>query len=100
MEEESTRTVMAGLWEVIDNKGLFCALYSEWVWRRSASAYAGMKTGAIRSILEVPSKGDIGRLWSGAYSPFVNVVGTRFGNMRLRLLPQGRKPVKERPIFL
>jgi hypothetical protein len=29
VEEESTRTVMAGLWEVIQNKGLFCALYSD-----------------------------------------------------------------------
>jgi transposase len=27
--EESTRTVMAGLREVIENKGLFCALYSD-----------------------------------------------------------------------
>ena len=29
VEEESTRTVMAGLWEVIHKKGLFCALYSD-----------------------------------------------------------------------
>jgi len=29
VEEESTRTVMAGLREVIENKGLFCALYSD-----------------------------------------------------------------------
>jgi hypothetical protein len=29
VEEESTRTVMAGLMEVIQNKGLFCALYSD-----------------------------------------------------------------------
>jgi len=29
VEEESTRTVMAGLMEVIKNKGLFCALYSD-----------------------------------------------------------------------
>src|SRR5947199_10676166 len=28
-EEESTRTVMAGLREVIESKGLFCALYSD-----------------------------------------------------------------------
>src|ERR1700732_3378139 len=28
VEEESTRTVMAGLREVIENEGLFCALYS------------------------------------------------------------------------
>jgi transposase len=29
VEEESTRTVMAALREVIENKGLFCALYSD-----------------------------------------------------------------------
>lgn len=29
MEEESTRTVMAALREVIETKGLFCALYSD-----------------------------------------------------------------------
>jgi transposase len=29
VEEESTRTVMAALWEVIENKGVFCALYSD-----------------------------------------------------------------------
>jgi transposase len=29
VEEESTATVMAGLWEVIERKGVFCALYSD-----------------------------------------------------------------------
>jgi hypothetical protein len=29
VEEESTRTVMAGLREVIETQGLFCALYSD-----------------------------------------------------------------------
>lgn len=29
VEEESTRTVMAALWSVIESKGLFCALYSD-----------------------------------------------------------------------
>lgn len=29
VEEESTRTVMAALWEVVANQGLFCALYSD-----------------------------------------------------------------------
>jgi hypothetical protein len=29
VEEESTRTVMAALWEVVANRGLFCALYSD-----------------------------------------------------------------------
>jgi len=29
VDEESTTTVMAGLWEVLEHKGLFCALYSD-----------------------------------------------------------------------
>jgi len=29
VEEESTATVMAGLWEVVERQGLFCALYSD-----------------------------------------------------------------------
>jgi hypothetical protein len=29
VEEESTRTVMVGLWEVIETEGLFCSLYSD-----------------------------------------------------------------------
>jgi hypothetical protein len=29
VQEESTRTVMAGLREVIETQGLFCALYSD-----------------------------------------------------------------------
>src|ERR1700751_1226421 len=29
VEEESTATVMAGLWEVVERKGVFCALYSD-----------------------------------------------------------------------
>ena len=29
VEEESTRTVMAGVREVIEKQGLFCALYSD-----------------------------------------------------------------------
>jgi transposase len=29
VEEESTRTVMEGLWEVIESKGVFCSLYSD-----------------------------------------------------------------------
>jgi hypothetical protein len=42
VEEESTRTVMAALREVIENKGLFCALYSD---RGSHFFVAPKKTG-------------------------------------------------------
>jgi transposase len=41
VEEESTRTVMAGLREVIENKGLFCALYSD----RGSHFFVTMKEG-------------------------------------------------------
>src|SRR5579864_7487483 len=39
--EESTRTVMAGLREVIENKGLFCSLYSD----RGSHFFVTMKEG-------------------------------------------------------
>ena len=41
VEEESTRTVMAGLREVIETKGLFCALYSD----RGSHFFVTMKEG-------------------------------------------------------
>jgi hypothetical protein len=41
VEEESTRTVMAGLREVIEKQGLFCALYSD----RGSHFFVTMKTG-------------------------------------------------------
>jgi transposase len=41
VEEESTQTVMAGLREVIEDKGLFCALYSD----RGSHFFVTMKEG-------------------------------------------------------
>src|SRR3954453_6244859 len=41
VEEESTRTVMAGLREVIETEGLFCALYSD----RGSHFFVTMKAG-------------------------------------------------------
>jgi transposase len=41
VEEESTRTVMAGLREVVESKGLFCALYSD----RGSHFFVTMKEG-------------------------------------------------------
>ncbi len=41
VEEESTRTVMAGLREVIEKQGLFCALYSD----RGSHFFVTMKEG-------------------------------------------------------
>lgn len=41
VEEESTRTVMKALWEVIEAKGLFCALYSD----RGSHFFLTLKAG-------------------------------------------------------
>ena len=41
VEEESTRTVMKALWDVIDAKGLFCALYSD----RGSHFFLTLKAG-------------------------------------------------------
>jgi transposase len=41
VEEESTRTVMAGLREVIETRGMFCALYSD----RGSHFFVTMKAG-------------------------------------------------------
>ena len=72
VEEESTATVMAGLREVIERKGLFCALYSDrgshfWLTpeggRQSRSAPADASgAGAAR----VGSADDPGLLAAGA----------------------------------
>jgi hypothetical protein len=41
VEEESTRTVMAGLREVVETQGLFCALYSD----RGSHFFVTVKAG-------------------------------------------------------
>ena len=46
VEEESTRTVMAGLREVIETKGLFCALYSD----RGSHFFITMKELGVQMI--------------------------------------------------
>ena len=43
VEEESTRTVMAALREVIDSKGVFCSLYSDRGSHYFVTAKAGEK---------------------------------------------------------
>jgi transposase len=46
VEEESTLTVMAGLWEVVQHQGVFCALYSDrgshfWLTPKACAARTG-----------------------------------------------------------
>ena len=69
VEEESTRTVMAGLWEVIANQGLFCSLYSD---RGSHFFYtpkAGGKVDKQRPTQVGRAMKDLGIQMIAAYSP-------------------------------
>jgi hypothetical protein len=67
--EESTRTVMAGLREVIESKGLFCSLYSD---RRShffVTLKAGEKVDAHRLTQVGRAMKELGIQMIPAYSP-------------------------------
>jgi transposase len=67
--EESTRTVMAGLREVIENKGLFCALYSD----RGSHFFVTVKEGEKVDKDRVTQVGramkELGVKMIAAYSP-------------------------------
>jgi transposase len=69
VEEESTRTVMAGLWEVIDNKGLFCALYSDRGSHFFVTTKAGEKVDKQRLTQVGRAMKDLGVQMIPAYSP-------------------------------
>jgi transposase len=69
VEEESTRTVMAGLWEVILTQGLFCSLYSD---RGSHFFYtpkAGGKVDKQRPTQVGRAMKELGVQMIAAYSP-------------------------------
>jgi len=69
VEEESTRTVMAGHWEVVVNQGLFCSLYSD---RGSHSFYtpkAGGKVDKQRPTQVGRAMKELGIQMIAAYSP-------------------------------
>jgi transposase len=69
VEEESTRTVMAGLREVIEKQGLFCALYSD----RASHFFVTMKAGEPVDKHRLTQVGramkEIGIQMIAAYSP-------------------------------
>jgi hypothetical protein len=69
VEEESTRTVMAGVKEVIEEEGLFCALYSD----RGSHFFVTMKEGEKVSKHRVTQLGralkELGVQMIAAYSP-------------------------------
>jgi hypothetical protein len=69
VEEESTRTVMAGLWEVIETHGIFCALYSD----RGSHFFVTMKAGEKVDKYRLTQVGramkEVGVQTIAAYSP-------------------------------
>lgn len=86
VEEESTRTVMAGLREVIETKGLFCALYSD----RGSHFFVTPKTGGKVDKHRLTQVGralkELGVQMIPAYSPQARGRGERsFGTWQGRL---------------
>lgn len=69
VEEESTRTVMAGLREVIENRGLFCALYSDRGSHFFVTPKAGEKVDKHRLTQVGRAMKDLGVQMIPAYSP-------------------------------
>jgi hypothetical protein len=69
VEEESTRTVMAGLREVIEDKGLFCALYSDRGSHFFVTTKAGEKVDKQRLTQVGRAMKELGVQMIPAYSP-------------------------------
>ena len=69
VEEESTRTVMVGLREVIGNKGLFCALYSDRGSHFFVTPKAGEKVDKHRLTQVGRAMKELGVQMIPAYSP-------------------------------
>jgi hypothetical protein len=69
VEEESTRTVMAGLREVIETRGLFCALYSDRGSHFFVTAKAGEKVDKHRLTQVGRALKELGVRMIPAYSP-------------------------------
>jgi len=69
VEEESTRTVMAGLREVIERKGLFCALYSDRGSHFFVTPKAGEKVDKHRLTQVGRALRELGVQMIPAYSP-------------------------------
>ena len=86
VEEESTRTVMVGLREVISNKGLFCALYSDRGSHFFVTPKAGEKVDKHRLTQVGRAMKELGVQMIPAYSPQARGRGERnFGTWQGRL---------------
>jgi transposase len=82
VEEESTRTVMAGLREVIDDKGLFCALYSDRGSHFFVTTKAGEKVDKQRLTQVGRAMEELGVQMIPAYSPQARgAFGTELWNL-------------------
>src|SRR5215472_14996025 len=77
VEEESTRTVMAGLREVIETKGLFCALYSDRGSHFFVTPKAGQKVDKHRLTQVGRALKELGVQMIPAYSPQARGRGER-----------------------
>jgi transposase len=69
VEEESTRTVMAGLRDVIETKGLFCSLYSDRGSHFFVTVKAGEKVDRQRPTQVGRAMKELGVQMIAAYSP-------------------------------
>ena len=86
VEEESTRTVLAGLREVIRNQGLFCALYSDRGSHFFVTPKAGQKVDKHRLTQVGRAMKELGVQMIPAYSPQARGRGERnFGTWQGRL---------------
>jgi transposase len=86
VEEESTRTVMAGLWAVIDRRGLFCSLYSDRGSHFFVTLKAGQKVDKQRLTQVGRSMRELAVQMIAAYSPQARGRGERnFGTWQGRL---------------
>lgn len=86
VEEESTRTVMAGLREVIETKGLFCALYSDRGSHFFVTTKAGEKVDKHRLTQVGRAMKELAVQMIPAYSPQARGRGERnFGTWQGRL---------------
>lgn len=86
VEEESTRTVLAGLREVVESKGLFCALYSDRGSHFFVTPKAGQKVDKHRLTQVGRAMKELGVQMIPAYSPQARGRGERsFGTWQGRL---------------
>jgi transposase len=103
--EESTRTVMAGLREVIENKGLFCALYSDRASHFFVTVKEGEKVDKHRLTQVGRAMKELGVQMIAAYSPQAwgrseRSFGTWQGRLPQELLLAGIASVEDANVFL